>query len=71
MMDMPVQWTYAPLFGELSPNFRRDVHVFVRGPDFWDEPLMEITLQNVTYDEVQLAGASLFEMAKLKFEESK
>mgnify|MGYP006888285260 FL=1 len=32
---------------------------------------MEITLQNVTYDEVQAAGASLFEMAKLMYEESR
>lgn len=70
-MDMPVQWTYSPLFGELPRNFRRDVRVFVYGPDFWEQPLMEITLQNVTYDEVQLAGASLFEMAKLRYEESK
>lgn len=70
-MDMPVKWEYEPLFMELPAAFRRDVRVFVRGPNFWADPLMEITLQNVTYDEVQLAGASLFEMAKLKFEESK
>ena len=70
-MDMPIRWEYEPLFMELPDDFRRDVRLVVRGPDFWAAPLMEITLQNVTYDEVQAAGASLFELAKLKFEESR
>jgi len=70
-MDMPIRWEYEPLFMELPDDFRRDVRLVVRGPDFWAAPLMEITLQNVTYDEVQAAGASLFEMAKLMYEESR
>jgi hypothetical protein len=64
----PLRWSYAPLFGELPEDFRRDVHIWVTDGNPFLPHLADVYLKDVTYAEVYVVGPALLELMDIRYE---